>query len=132
MNILFFIPGKPIPFKRVKIGRYVQSYTPRVYAEYKELVNLAAKVAIHRARLSMPLPVPYVISLTTCFKNVKKPKYKWPSRSDEDNHRKAILDGLKGIIEDDRHVLGSNKCRKLYGSRDGVLVEIIFGEEALL
>lgn len=84
----FEVPGKPVPWQRVKRGRNGATYVPKETRAYEAKVGWCAKQAgvrpiVGPVRLEMQFYVP-------------------DNRArDGDNLQKAVMDGLKGIAYTD-------------------------------
>lgn len=88
----FEVPGKPVPWQRVRRGRNGATYVPKETQEYEARVGWCAKAAGVR-------PIVGPVRLTMSF-------YVPDNRArDGDNLQKSVMDGLKGIgYLDDKQV----------------------------
>lgn len=91
-SYVFEVPGKPVPWQRVRRGKNGSTYVPKETQEYERRVAWSAKGAgvrpiVGPVRLEMVFYVPDL-----------RPR-------DGDNLQKAVMDGLKGVgYADDKQV----------------------------
>lgn len=136
MNVVFNIPGQPVPKGRPKFARrgaHVMAYTPAKTVGYENAVRLAASVAMAGAE---PAQGPIALSLTL---NLQIPA-SWSKKRramaaagtiaatkkpDADNVLKGIKDGCNGIVwRDDAQVVRIH-IEKRYSETPGVLVKVM-------
>lgn len=90
MEIRFSVLAEPVPAQRPRFsGRH--AYQPKRNREYREVVQAAA-VEVMSGREPMTGAVDVTIRLYRKFKPTAR------NYGDCDNHAKAILDGLNGIV----------------------------------
>jgi len=136
MNVVFNIPGQPVPKGRPKFARrgaHVSTYTPAKTASYENLVKMAATQAMAGAE---PNAGPVALTLTL---NLQIPA-SWSNKRralaaagsiaatkkpDADNVLKGIKDGCNGIVwRDDAQVVRIH-IEKRYSETPGALVKVM-------
>lgn len=136
MNVVFNIPGQPVPKGRPKFARrgaHVSTYTPAKTVNYENLVKMAATQAMAGTE---PAQGPIALSLTL---NLQIPA-SWSNKRramaaagtiaatkkpDADNVLKGIKDGCNGIVwRDDAQVVRIH-IEKRYSETPGAIVKIL-------
>jgi Holliday junction resolvase RusA-like endonuclease len=133
MTIEFSVPGKPVPMARPRVTAH-GTYTPKRCRDYKTAVAIAAKAAMVgkkqmegavacRIELYFNVPKSYACGKHLAAKhNVIKPVGR--NTGDADNHAKAIMDALTGIVWRDDSQVTYLVVSKLYGSEDWAEISI--------
>lgn len=136
MNVVFNIPGQPVPKGRPKFARrgaHVSTYTPAKTVNYENLVKMAATHAMCGQEptaapvalalyLSLQIPASWsnkrrAMAAAGAIAATKKP--------DADNVLKGIKDGCNGIVwRDDAQVVRIH-IEKRYSETPGALVKVI-------
>ena len=109
--------GRP---RAVRQGNFVRMYTPGRTVTFEQAVSCAALDAVGNQRIDFPIRV----DILAVFKRPKRLMRQkdpqgmlWKStRPDADNVRKAVLDGMARILEDDALVVDGRTC-KCYGAK---------------
>lgn len=131
MNILFTIPGAPVPKARPRITKTGHTYTPAKTKDYEELVKWSYIAAYQHMKLERPLAVEicFHMPMPKSASNPQKSKMlrgeiKPAKKPDIDNLAKAVLDGLNGIAYNDDNQIVELKLQKKYGENPRTVVFI--------
>lgn len=135
MNIIFTIPGQPVPKGRPKFarrGEHVMAYTPAKTAHYESLVKQVAKVAMSgRDPSSAPIALAVTLHLQIPASWSKKRQALAlagticaTKKPDADNVLKGIKDGCNGIVWRDDAQVVRIVLEKRYSATPGALIEV--------
>ena len=106
-TITFFVPGRPLPFMRVRHGKGRHWNAPE-YDAFKDKVAWAARAAgvLGDPDEDMCWELDVILSpdgLTVTAKPVER--IKSGLRGDIDNYAKGVMDALQGVVyKNDKHV----------------------------
>lgn len=138
--LVITIPGEPVGKGRArhrhvktKDGReFDMAFTPAKTRQYEGIVRTCGELAMRgRAPLGQPLHVAVVIRV--------RPPTSWPdwkraaalaggivpdTKPDTDNVKKAVYDGLNGVVWADDCQVCDGAWRKVYHEKPGVLLKI--------
>lgn len=118
----FFVPGRPVPKARPRIGKGGRMYTPALTKAYERLVA-AYCMAARGGREPLSGPVRVEIDATYRLPKRGHREGDWHTgRPDLDNVVKAVLDGVNGVAFADDSQVCVLHASKYYGQRDGVWV----------
>lgn len=133
MTISFDVPIRAIPMSRPRVTSH-GTYYPRRCKEYRDVVSLAAKAAM---RGESPTKDTCCCSVCLSFavpKSYTKAKKQaallgdiYPdgrNTGDLDNHAKAILDALNGVVFEDDSQVVSLSMMKMYDTSDNVRISV--------
>lgn len=126
--------GKARPRFR-RIGKYVNTYTPKTTVEYENLVKEAFKKKAGRTIILLDSDIEVSVKIIAYFSppksiskklrlNLIENRIGYLKKPDGDNIAKAICDALNGIAYKDDNQITKLEVQKLYGEEDKVLVEI--------
>lgn len=132
--IEFTIPGSPVAKGRprfARIGGFVRAYTPKETADHEDFVAECARrhfpeplSGALRVEVILFMPMPKRLrkadkqaALLGSFRPVS-------SRSDVDNHAKAVLDGLQGVAYKNDCAVVELEVRKFYGLDPRTIVKV--------
>jgi len=85
-EIVFTVPGEPVPKARARISRSGRPYLPKKTRDYQKKVALCAKAAGVKELYTGPV----LVYVRFYMRN--------RVRKDVDNMAKSLLDGLNGVI----------------------------------
>ena len=122
LNWSFVVHTEPVAKARpraVRRGNHVAMYTPPKTVKFEEKIYKAALAVIPTV-----IDFPVRVDILAVFQRPKRLERKkdpqqmlWKdSRPDSDNVRKAVLDGLDGILADDSLVV-DGRTLKCYGAK---------------
>lgn len=119
-EIIISIPLAPVPWQRVKRGKYGQAYVPPKTRAFE----LALATLVQRATTVRKLAGPLSLVLKFYLAKPKKPKFHLPAvRPDIDNFIKTI-DALNGILWTDDAQICKLYSEKLYGNPPRIELEL--------
>ena len=133
MTIEFGVFGKPVPMARPRVTAH-GTYTPKRCRDYKAAVAAAAKKKMRgmemfdgavmcHIRLFYKVPKSYTKEKRMAAENnIILPVGR--NTGDADNHAKAIMDALTGIVWRDDSQVTYLVVSKLYGSEDWAEIKI--------
>ena len=124
MTIEFTVPGRPVPMARPRVTMH-GTYTPKRCRDYKAAVSIAAKVAMvgkepieGAVALFIKLGYGAPQSWTKAKRAAASGNAIRPigrNTGDADNHAKAIMDALTGIVWKDDSQVVCLTVEKWYG-----------------
>lgn len=122
-EIVFTIPGEPIPWARARISKSGIFFTPPKQKRYMNAIKLLAKSSM---RGKKPLKGALHVKIYAVFKTPKsKTKGGWKtSRGDIDNFQKICLDACNKIIWDDDAQVCDIQASKIYGNNPGITIYV--------
>ncbi len=129
--IEFFIPGKPVPKARPRLGKH-GVYTPAKTKAAEELIrNIAAReygeeepvVTAVKLAVSFAMPVPKSWPKQKRFDAFSGEMYPL-SHPDLDNMVKTVSDALNGVIYVDDSQIVELRCQKAYMAEPGTYVTV--------
>lgn len=106
-QIAFTIPLDPIPLARPKFS-HGRAYLPPRSRSYRQAVQALVRTLLTRNKISF-----LTGELFCCVKFFRRFKPSAPNFGDIDNHVKAILDALQGLLFDDDRQIVSVDASKL-------------------
>jgi len=145
-EIMFFVPGVPVPKKRPRVMKTGITFTPKETEVYENLVRMAFKQkypAREPASENLHLCMTFAFPIPASAKRKKQPdKIKegdyFFHRPDLDNLVKTVLDALNHVAFADDSQVVMMDGRKVYGTVPGayitlkeVLPALPFGEEGV-
>lgn len=122
----FFIPGRPVPWARTRVGHAGSFFTPTKQRLYK-----LSCASIFSRRVRDPIEGPVAVVIRVQLMRPKSNKTLLPATrntSDVDNWAKMILDAGNGIVwKDDAQVIALevSKVWVIDEKAEGVLVEAV-------
>lgn len=121
MIIQFSVHSTPRPQPRPRLGNR-RAYEPAYIAEYKHEIAIEARRAMHhRPPFLNPVEVHIII------RRDLEPTSR--SFGDIDNHMKAVLDAMNGVVYDDDRLAVTTLVHKLRSKREGLDVTIFSMED---
>lgn len=129
----FELSGEAVPQARARMTRNGHVYTPKKSSDYRAMLRLAAQQAWgtnppseDMAELSVTVVLPAKASLRKAAKDAIKRGELIPktTRPDADNYLKQVADAVNGVIVKDDSQFWRVSCRKYYGARPCVEVQI--------
>ncbi len=134
--IRFTVQGRPQPKQRARVTKR-GTYTPTPTKDYEGTIFAHAYNAARAAKVTVPLEGPVRVDIVAVLPRPKSLNRKkdpeglmWaPVRPDADNIRKAVLDGLKGVLGDDGQVV-CGETFKVYAEKDGQARTVVWIDKA--
>lgn len=131
-DVLFMVPGIPVPKKRPRVMKTGISFTPKETEVYENLIRMAFKQKYSgqeptegalQVIMTFTFPIPASAKRKKLPDKIKEGDYFF-RRPDIDNLLKTVLDALNGVAFKDDSQVVMMAARKVYGAIPGAMISI--------